>query len=98
MTPSERQWLQDARRFVRIAIVKAEIGDWDAAVVAMGNVADRPSLGTPDTIEVGNMLASFANTKPSDLRSNAAMRAAAIRRLEETKVFIGDALTATTGH
>lgn len=98
MTPSERQWLQDARRFVRIAIVKAEYGDWDAAVAAMGNVARRPSLVTPGTIEVINMLASFASTKPSDLRGNAAMRAAAIRRLEETKVFIGDALTATTGH
>lgn len=98
MTPSERAWLQDARRSIRLAMVKSEIGDWDTVVTAIGNVARRPTLVTPATIEVINMLSSIAVTQPSDLRSNAAMRAAVTRRLEETKVFIGEFLVATTDH
>lgn len=93
MTPSERQWLQDARRFIRIALVKTEIGDWDTVVATVGNVARRPG---PPNIEVVNLLASLANANASDFRGNAAMRAAAIRRLEETKSFIGETLVATT--
>lgn len=90
--------MQDARRSIRLALVKSEYGDWDTVVTAIGNVTRRPSLVTTDTIEVINMLASIGVTEPSHLRTNAAMRAATIRRLEEAKTFIGEVLTATTGH
>lgn len=95
MTPTERQWMQDARRHIRIALAKIEIGDWDAAIGHVKSVV-RSTLVTPDTLEVTNLLASFASSEPSELRRNAAMRAAATRRLEETKTFIGDILVATT--
>lgn len=95
MTPIERQWMQDARRRIRLALTKIEIGDWDAAVDHIKSVV-RSTLVTPDTLEVTSLLTSFASSEPSELRRNAAMRAAAIRRLEETKTFIGETLVATT--
>lgn len=95
MTPTERRWLQDARRHIRVALVKAEIGDWDTAVLYAAQVV-RMEPFAPHLTEVVNMLASLATTEPSQLRSNAAMRAAAVRRLEETKTLIGETLVATT--
>lgn len=95
MTPTERQWMQDARRAIRFALVKIEIGDWHTAVDHIKGVV-RSTLVTPDTLEVTNLLASFACSEPSDFRTNAAMRAAATRRLEEAKIYIGDILVATT--
>lgn len=97
MTPTERQWMQDARRVIRFALVKIEIGDWDAAIDALKGVV-RSTLVTKATIEVTSLLASIASSEPSDFRSNAAMRAAALRRLEEAKTYIGDTLVATTDH
>lgn len=97
MTPTERQWMQDARRAIRFALVKIEIGDWDAAIGALKGVV-RSTLVTKATIEVTSLLASLASSEPSDFRSNAAMRAAALRRLEEAKTYIGDTLVATTDH
>jgi len=95
MTPSERAWLQDARRHIRLALVKSEIGDWDTVVFYAAQVV-RMKPFAPRLTEVTNMLASLATTEPPQLRSNAAMRAAAIRRLEETKTLIGEILVATT--
>lgn len=95
LTATERQWMQDARRHIRIALTKVEIGDWHTAVEVVKSVV-RSTLVTKATLEVTNLLASFASSNPSDFRSNAAMRAAALRRLEETKSFIGDILVATT--
>ena len=93
MTPTERQWLQIARRDIRLALVKAEIGDWDAVVSCVHPYSRAvPSGAVP--IEVSNLLASLGTSNPSDLRGSAAMRAAAIRRLEETKVLIGESLVA----
>lgn len=95
LSMTERQWLQNARFFIRMALVKAEIGDWDTVVSQADRIVRSPLLNEA-TMEVANLLASLAATKPSDLRSNAAMRAAATRRLEETKSFIGATLVATT--
>jgi hypothetical protein len=95
LTPSERQWMQDARRAIRFALTKIEIGDWDSVVGHIKGVV-RSTLVTKDTLEVTNLLASIASSEPSDFRRNAAMRAAALRRLEEAKTYIGDTLVATT--
>lgn len=97
MTPSERRWLQEARRCIRLAIVKSEYGDWDT-VVEWTASAIRDPLVTSNTSEVIDLLSSLAVSKPSDFRTNAGMRAAAIRRLEETKFLIGELLVATTDH
>lgn len=97
MTPTERSWLQDARRHIRVALVKSEIGDWDVVIFHATQVV-RMEPFAPHLIEVANMLASLATAEPSQLRSNAAMRAAAVRRLEETKTLIGEILVATTDH
>lgn len=96
LTASERQWMQDARRSIRIALTKVEIGDWPTATEVIKGVV-RSTLVTKATLEVTNLLASFASSEPSDYRKNAAMRAAALRRLEEAKALIGDILVATTG-
>lgn len=95
LTTLERRWLQDARRSVRLALVKTEIGDWDTVVACIKTIV-RTTLVTNATLEVTNLLASLASSNPSELRGNASMRAASIRRLEETKSFIGDILVATT--
>ena len=95
LTMSERKWMQDARRAIRFALVKIEIGDWDTAIIHIKGVA-RSTLVTKNTLEVTNLLASLAASEPSDFRSNVAMRAAAVRRLEEAKLQIGEALVATT--
>ncbi len=95
LTMTERQWMQDARRAIRFALTKIEIGDWNSAVDHIKSVV-RSTLVTKATLEVTNLLASFATSEPSEFRRNAAMRAAAIRRLEEAKAYIGDTLVATT--
>lgn len=97
LTMVERQWMQDARRAIRFALVKIEIGDWDSAISHIKGVV-RSTLVTKATLEVTNLLASFAASEPAEFRKNAAMRAAAIRRLEEAKAYIGDTLVATTDH
>lgn len=97
MTPAERQWLQNARRHIRHALVKSEIGDWDAVISWIAPLT-RSTIVTSVTLEVTSLLASLATTEPASLRSNAAMRAAALRRLEETKSLIGELLVATTDH
>ena len=94
-TMVERRWMQDARRTIRIALTKVEIGDWDS-VVSYAKSVVRSTLVTKTTLEVTNVLASIAASEPSDFRRNAAMRAAAQRRLEEAKAYIGDTLVATT--
>ena len=75
--------------------MKSEYGDWDA-VIEWTAAATRSPLVTENTSEVINLLASLAVSKPEDLRRNAGMRAAAIRRLEETKALIGETLVTTT--
>jgi hypothetical protein len=96
MTPSERQWLQDARRTIRYALRQVMVDDWDAAIANAKGVV-RSTIVTDCTLEVTHLLASFAHSNPTDYRANAAMRAAAIRRLKETKDYIGKTLAATTG-
>lgn len=93
---NERQWLQETRRHIRIALVKAELGDWDAVITVLRPIVQ--TTATNATLEVTNLLASLTASTPSHLRSNAEMRAAAIRRLEETKALIGELLVATTDH
>lgn len=95
MTPSERRWLQEARRYIRLAIVKSEYGDWDAVVEWTAAAVRTPRI-TEHTSEVIDLLSSLAVSKPADFRTNAGMRAAAIRRLEDTKTLIGELLVATT--
>jgi hypothetical protein len=94
---NERQWLQETRRHIRIALVKAELGDWDAVITVLRPIVQTTATNNI-TPEVTNLLASLTAAEPLDLRSNAAMRAAAIRRLEETKTLIGELLVATTDH
>jgi hypothetical protein len=95
MTPLERWWLQGARRAIRLAIVKVEYGDWHAAVSWVQSVVNAP-LVTSNTSEVIDLLTSSAVADPKLFISNAAMRAAFSRRLEETKTLIGNLLVATT--
>lgn len=95
LTTTERRWLQEARRHIRLALVQSEYGDWDATIEWTA-AAIRSPLTTENTSEVISLLTSLASAKASQLRSNAAMRAAAIRRLEETKTLIGELLVATT--
>ena len=97
MTPLERRWLQEVRRYIRLALAKSEYGFWDEAIECTAAAVRNP-LTTENTSEVINLLTSLATAKASHLRSNAAMRAAAIRRLEETKTLIGELLVATTDH
>lgn len=94
-SPVERLWLQTARRNIRMALLKGQLEDWDAAISWIAPVVSAPPLSSV-TSEVTDLLTSLALTKPSDLRGNAAMRAAAIRRLEEAKTLIGETLVATT--
>ena len=96
MTPSNRSWLQEARRDIRSALLYAERHDWNTCVSTVASIWRRLSDTSEVTIEVKNMLASLAVTDPSELKKSAAMRAAAVRRLEEVKSFIGESLVATT--
>lgn len=95
LTMTERQWLQETRRSIRIALVKAEIGDWDTVITLLRPIV-RVTTVTDATLEVTHLLASLAASEPSDLRRNVGMRAAAVRRLEEAKAQIGETLVATT--
>jgi len=97
MTQLERQWLQEARRSVRAALVSADIQEWDNVVLQAAGLSRYPTgYGHPKILEVKDLLTSLGRASHQDLRSNAAMRAAAIRRLEEVKTLIGEALVATT--
>lgn len=97
MTQLERQWLQEARRSVRTALVAADIQDWETVVLHAAGLSRYPTgYDHPKILEVKDLLTSLGHAKPQELRSNAAMRAAAITRLEEVKVLIGEALVATT--
>lgn len=95
LSPVERLWLQNARRHVRMALLKGQLEEWDEVIDWLAPIVSAPDL-TEVTSEVTNLLTSLALTKPSQLRGNAAMRAAAIRRLKEAKTFIDDTLVATT--
>ena len=91
--------LREIRRGIRLALVHAELHHWDEVIsICLGIYSQHASGGGEVTFEVRNLLASLANTTPSDLRRNAAMRAAAVRRLEETKTLIGESLVTITDH
>ena len=97
MTQLERQWMQEARRSIRSALVSATNQNWDEVVACAASLARYPTGYLHDTIlEVKDLLTSLATARSQDLRGNAAMRAAAITRLEEVKSLIGETLVATT--
>lgn len=97
MTQLERQWLMEARRSIRAALVSATNQNWDDVVACAVGLARYPTGYLNDTIlEVKDLLTSLALTSPKDLRSNPSMRAAAVKRLEEVKSLIGETLVATT--
>lgn len=93
MTPSDRAWLQEARRNIWIAIAKAEYGDWMSVVAVAGGICRHPGGTSEEAIEVQNLLASLATSKVSDLRGSAALRSAAEQRLNDAKTFIGRVLS-----
>lgn len=91
MTPSERAWLQEARRNIWMALTKAEYGDWNSVVAIASSIHRHPDA-SGEGFEVQSLLASLATSNVTDLRSSAAMRAAAVRRLNDAKTFIGSTL------
>ena len=95
---TDRTWLQYARRSIRLALLRASLNDWEAVVASASNIHRNITSSDLTVIEVRNLLASLANTDPSHLKTNRAMREAAKRRLNDVRLLIGDALVATTDH
>lgn len=92
MTPLEKTWLQNARRDIRYALDHAKHGNWEAVIHSVGAAGNIPAPAGSVILEVSNLLASIRVSRPSDFRGSAAMRGAAIRRLEEAKILIGSSL------
>jgi hypothetical protein len=98
MTTQHRRWLADVRRAIRQALLDMEFGRVDTAMLSLKEHYRDEVIITDSTYEVKNMIASLASVDPADLKKNPAMRAAAVRRLNETKQYIGEALLADTAH
>lgn len=96
LTTVDRCWLQDARRSIRLALLRASLNDWEAVVASASNIHRNTTSSDATVIEVRNLLASLATTAPSHLKTNRAMREAAKRRLNDAILLIGETLVATT--
>jgi hypothetical protein len=96
MTPNHREWLARVRRAVRQALLDLEFGRFETAFLPLRECYHDEVTVTDVTVEVKNLIASLAYADPGEVRRRPAMRAAAVRRLHDTKKFISDALIAPT--
>lgn len=96
MTPNHREWLADVRRAIRQALLDLEFGRVETAFFPLRECYLVEVTVNDTTAEVKNLIASLATVDPDELKKRPAMRAAAVRRLKDTKKFISDALTAPT--
>jgi hypothetical protein len=96
MTTQQREWLASVRRSIRKALLDLEFGRFDIAFLGIREHFVEESPTCDAAMEVKNLLASLAVVDPALTRDNPAARAAATRRLNETKRYIADALLATT--
>lgn len=91
MTPRHREWLGSVRRAIRKALLDLEFERFDTAFLDLRELFFTEAPISDDTMEVKNLIASLATARPQ-LMQNAAARAAAVRRLEETKKYITEAM------
>jgi len=97
MRQAHKDWLAEARRSARGALLDLEFKRFDAASSRIRECFLSEGPTTDATMEVRNMLASIATSDPTNLK-NPAIRNAAARRLEEVIQFIGTTLLATNEH
>jgi len=97
MNRKERQWMTDTRRTIRLAIVAAEANRWAIVTSCAKSIKlDAERYHHDKIMETKDLISSLAAVSPSEFENNIAMRASAIRRLDEIKTLLGEALVATT--